>query len=199
MVNGRSVLLAFLLGLVLSGVACADMMPVSLSDTGPARVQHESTSAGFDQAGISNIASGVNCIIHLGLGIDGSLAGVMSDTEHSTESQDIQCLPGGVGSLPLCLYGLLSLGLCQCRPWIKSVSITILPEWYHDGGPQQIGHSYAFETGPNPLSTILCLLQPPPNADYGQLPYFCGTVAFQWRVSQFARDAIAPRGPPCMS
>lgn len=108
-------------------------------------------------------------------------------------------LSGGPSSIHLCLYALMSLGLCSAPHWIKRLSLGHLPEWYHDNGPFQIGHSYA--ATPESLYTLqTCYLDPPINTAKDSLQrYRQRTVVPRWRKSQFDLGVIASRGPPNMS
>ena len=73
--------------------------------------------------------------------------------------EDICIRSDGQNSLGLCLCALLGLGVCRSAPWVKKLSLTVIPEWYHDGGPRQIGHSLAVT--PDCLcSSSACFVQP---------------------------------------
>ena len=105
-------------------------------------------------------------------------------------------LSGGTSSVNLCLYALMSLGLSSAPHWIKRLSLGHLPEWYHDGGPFQIGHSFA--TTPESLCALqVCYLVPPDETAEDSIPqHRQRTVISLWRKSQFTLDVIASRGPP---
>jgi len=114
-------------------------------------------------------------------------------------SQPAHVLSDKQDSLVLCLYGLLGLGLCKSAPWVKKLSLGVIPGWYHDGGPLQIGHSLAIS--PDCLvSTLVCCFVEAEHADFDLLPQYCqGMVVSTWRKHQFSPSVVAPRGPPCMS
>lgn len=105
-------------------------------------------------------------------------------------------LPSGPGSLGLCLSALLSLGGWQLGRSAKQLHLSNLPDWYHSGGPQQIGHAvpYDFDLG----GGAPCILQPA-----------CADVRRRGSFRRFARDSqprghgqqlallvTTPRGPP---
>jgi hypothetical protein len=95
----------------------------------------------------------------------------------------------------LCLYALLGLGLCKSAPWVKKLSLGVLPGWYHDGGPFQIGHSLAIS--PDCLClAVVCFTQPQDKAEDLQPLYRLGAVAALWRAAQFVPAVRAARGPP---
>jgi len=108
-------------------------------------------------------------------------------------------LEGGPGSMSLCLYALMGLGLCSAPHWIKRISFGHIPEWYHGGGPFQIGHSYA--ATPKSLCTLqVCCYLPPDVPVEDPIPRYClGIIVSCWRKSQFTPDVIASRGPPLFS
>ena len=112
-------------------------------------------------------------------------------------SQEALILEGGPGSMSLCLYALMGLGLCGAPHWIRKLSLCHLPEWYHGGGPFQIGHSFA--ATPKSLSKIqvCCYLPPDDVPAEDSIPRYClGIIVSCWRKSQFTPDVIASRGPP---
>ena len=103
---------------------------------------------------------------------------------------------GGPGSCSLCLYALLGLGLFSAPRWVRSLSFHHLPEWYHEGGPFQIGHSHA--ATPDSLCTLqVCYFAPADSPEEDSLPeYRLGIILALWRKSQFTPNVLASRGPP---
>jgi hypothetical protein len=102
-------------------------------------------------------------------------------------------------SLSLCLYAMFTLGLCRSAPWVKKLSFGVVPGWYHDGGPFQIGHSHAADPDCLISAPVYCFLQPDSVADDPTPQYRQGTVVSLWRTSQFTPSVLASRGPPSMS
>jgi hypothetical protein len=123
---------------------------------------------------------------------------ISETTPPASAPQQAIDLSGGPGSVGLCLYALMGLGLCSSPHWIKRLHFSHIPEWYHDGGPLQIGHSFA--ATPESLCTlwVYCLL--PPNGSAGDLlsQFRQRTVISLWRRSLFASDVLTSRGPPNM-
>ena len=105
----------------------------------------------------------------------------------------------GPGSASLCLYALMGMGLFSTPHWLKRLHLGHLPEWYHDGGPFQIGHSFA--VSPEILCPVPadCIVQPDNTAEDSLPRYRQRTVVSCWRTSQFTPDLLASRGPPNMS
>jgi hypothetical protein len=103
-------------------------------------------------------------------------------------------------SVSLCLYALLSLGLCQSVPLVKKFHVGWIPDWYHAGGPAQIGHSFA--AAPDCLRPVpgCCFIRRGLRAaDERTLPqHRWGAIVSLWRESQFTLSVLASRGPPCL-
>lgn len=103
-------------------------------------------------------------------------------------------------SLSLCLYALLSFGLCRSAPLVvKKLHLGYLPDWYHTGGPFQIGHSLAIAPDCLRSAPLYCFIQPDGAVEDCLPQYYRGTIASLVRKSQFAPTGLASRGPPCMS
>ncbi len=103
------------------------------------------------------------------------------------------------GSLQMCLYALLGLGLCKVAPCLNKLSCSAVPEWYHDGGPWQIGHSLAVSPETlNPIS-VCCFVQPDDTIQLPLANHQYGAMQPLLRKSLFTPCALSSRGPPCMS
>lgn len=104
-------------------------------------------------------------------------------------------LPPAPSSLTLGLTALAGLGLYQAGRSIRKFSISALPEWYHTGGPQQVG--YATPLDIEKWDIPACVLDVP-----------AGSTAKLIRFVIEEADVIpdfhiplcaAPRGPPRIS
>jgi len=115
--------------------------------------------------------------------------------EARSESRPVTILSDDQNSLSLCLYALFSLGLCKSAPWVKKLSLDVIPGWYHDGGPFQVGHSLA--VSPDCCcSAMACLIQPDDRV-HNPLPQYRGETRISlWRKSQLTLAALASRAPP---
>ena len=102
-------------------------------------------------------------------------------------------------SLGLCLFALLGLGLCKSAPYVKKFSFGTVPEWYHSGGPSQIGHCFAISPDCLSCAPVVCFIQPDCEGKDVTPQYFSGAIAALLRKSQFAPTTLASRGPPYMS
>ena len=120
---------------------------------------------------------------------------VLADSSEPSPPQPVIILSDKQDSLSLCLYALFSLGLCKSAPWVKRLSFGIIPSWYHDGGPWQIGHSFA--VAPDCLSYAeICVVQPQGAPERLTPDYNRGIVSPLLRNSQFTLAVLAARGPP---
>lgn len=102
-------------------------------------------------------------------------------------------LPPAPGSAALFLSAMASLGALQLVRSSKDIRFSALPEWYHAGGPVQVGHVTPFDLDFS--SMVLCIVEPP--GIFGQAQRFRG-----WRDQrthfcdqQFLTPADS-RGPP---
>ena len=99
------------------------------------------------------------------------------------------------GSMALCLYALMGLGLCKTAPLMRKLNFGVIPEWYHDGGPFRIGHSLA--VSPDcAASASACFIQPDA-LPRGPAMYHRATPdVLTPSGRQYAPSALASRAPP---
>ena len=104
----------------------------------------------------------------------------------------IQPLPPGPGSAALALFAFGGFGFWHLGRSARKLNLGALPEWYHNGGPQQIGHAvpFDFDFGALPLC---CFEQP-----LGERPFFYHVRRDQAprRDRQRHLFTTAPRAPP---
>lgn len=199
LMNCRRSLIFAVIGVLLSSVAVyADMAPMSRFNN-----EHQKdVSACLPSDTPSTNQSGQysrSILDDFGLGTIELEADAKIETEPPVQTQRTIELTGGPSSVSLCLYALMSLSLCSAPHWIRKLHFGHLPEWYHDGGPFQIGHSFA--ATPESLCTLqVYYFNPSSHLAEDFLPqYRQRDVISLWRESQFTPDAIASRGPPNMS
>ena len=198
MIHRRELLIAVIGMLVLTSVTYADMVPVSQLDTGCWQLLHICGRADLQYTNLfspSIFPSAAN----LDLWSVEFLPEADADVSQTSEVQHPKILTNGQGSLSLCLYALMGLGVCSSAHWVKRLSFGFVPEWYHDGGPFQIGHSLAVT--PETLYPVpACSFVQPDCLVESHIPqYSQRTIVSLWRESQFTPDVIASRGPPNMS
>lgn len=177
-----------------TGVACADMVQVSREGEEELFVARACAPAGQD----TSITSGIfPCcdIAQLGSMSVGFVVEVKPTEEHDAGLHPMLVLCDRQDSLGLCLYALFGLGLCKSAPWVKKLSLGVVPGWYHDGGPFHVAHSSAISPDCLCLASP-CLQQPEDRAEDLQLIYRHNDGESLWRASQFSLAVIAPRGPP---
>jgi hypothetical protein len=110
-----------------------------------------------------------------------------------------QILTDRQNSLTLCLYALLGLGLCRSAPLVRKFHFSCIPDWYHSGGPSQIGHSFAISPDCLTSTPVVCFVQPAGETEDVAPQYLSGAIAALLRKSQFTPTTLASRGPPSMS
>ncbi len=110
----------------------------------------------------------------------------------SDNAETIQQLPPAPSSLALGLTALAGLGLYQAG---RKVHWSRLPDWYHTGGPQQIGHATPLDLDRVPLP--VCVFETP-------TPHVAPILRFALEAvvpipQAFTPLARAPRAPPLFS
>ena len=117
------------------------------------------------------------------------------DVGQTSEARLLRILSDGQSSFSLCLYALLSLGVCRSAPLVKKLSVGPIPDWYCAGGPWQIGHSLVL--APDCCSAaVYCFIQPEHPRENSPSRYCRGAIMSLWRHSQFTPTALTSRGPP---
>jgi hypothetical protein len=92
----------------------------------------------------------------------------------------------------------MGLGLCRSVSIAKRLPLGFIPDWYHNGGPFQIGGSYAIGPDLSPAPTV-CLIQPERPTGENTLRYHFASLVSLWWKSQLTPTALASRGPPFRS
>jgi len=131
--------------------------------------------------------------VHIGLFVE-----AQADTGGVAGSQPAYVLSDRQDGLGLCLYALLGLGLCKSAPWMKKLSLGVVPGWYHDGCPFQVAHSHALSADCL-CSSLVCFVQPDRSPDHPLLQYHREAFSPLWRKLQSSPSALASRGPPTVS
>ena len=197
-INRRKLLITVGLGLLVTTGVYADMTPVSQSDA--KRVQ-SSNACRLAELQYTNLSSPYNppSVTELDLWSVEFLPEANADVSQTSEIQHPQSLTNGPGNFNLCLSALIGLALCSSAHWVKRLSFGFVPEWYHNGGPFQIGHSYAVTPESLCPVPVYCFVQPVCTVEDSLPQYRLGTVTSLWRKSQFTPTLLVPRGPPNMS
>jgi hypothetical protein len=201
-IKRRQIITVLIGAMAVCAISYADMMPVSPRDAADGRqsprvdsltdLRPAGTSLGFaDFLGIADLDS-------LPVGF---LPPLRPSAGPTSETRPAQILMDRQSSLTLCLYALLGLGLCRSAPFVKKLHFSCIPDWYHSGGPYQIGHSFAISPNCLPSAPVFCFVQPEPTAAIHDLllQHRRGIVVSLWRESQFAPGVLDPRGPPFLS
>ncbi len=116
-------------------------------------------------------------------------------TERDSTRQAVLELPAAPGSMSLFLSAMVSIGAWQLVRSTKDLHFGALPDWYHTGGPVQVGHVTVFDLDFN--SSPLCDFTEP----VGERPSFYHLqrdLSVRWRP-QHRLSLADPRGPPALT
>ena len=198
MIDGRRFITAVIGGLFITAAGYADMVPASQPGTGRGPSADVCSSSSLLYTNPSILLDSPS-VADLGVWPVQVLPEKNSDAEQASQSQHPQALTEGTSSLSLCLSALMGLGLCGSFHWVKRLYLGFVPDWYHDGGPFQIGHSHALM--PNSLCPVpaYCFIQPDCSTEDTIPRYGLGMVLSPWRKSQFTSPVLTSRGPPATS
>ena len=100
--------------------------------------------------------------------------------------------PAGPGSFSLVLTAFGSLGAWRLGRSAKKFHFSSFPDWYHTGGPSQLGHSHALDLDAAPA---VCRLESA-GLDPHPVRRPLRRMTDFHRQSQSLRDAVSPRAPP---
>jgi hypothetical protein len=195
MVGVKKTISTVIVAVAVASVVHADMMPVS-SQEGDAR---QSLSI-CDQTVPPPRSSFRFAICLETIALDslpvGTLPSARGDGGGTDETKPLVVLTDRQNSFSLCLYALMGLGLCRTAPWVKRLHIGVVPDWYHAGGPYQIGRSFA--TSPDCLTPApaLCFVQPQQDTQDVTRQYVRELLARPLGRPQFTPAGLASRGPP---
>jgi hypothetical protein len=180
------------MALALAGSACASMTPVS-----PALVSVSSPSVPDRTSPQPGDRDAVDLCVNWLDAVDlDSLP--QAAVGEARAAKPVQVLADHQSSLSLCLYVLMGIGLCKTVPSVRKMSLGCIPDWYHDGGPSQVGHSHA--VAPDLcFAPVICFIQPESLTEDFTPKYDRGTIAFLLRESLFTPNLLASRGPPFVS
>lgn len=102
-------------------------------------------------------------------------------------------LPASPGSMGLFLSGALSIGAWHLVRSARNLHFANLPEWYHSGCPDQIGHAVPFDL--DLTLQPLCEVMQPDGADRPTFYRRCLEELRPRDVHFFS--IVTSRGPPC--
>ena len=197
MINGKRIVAVIVGALVVTATGYADMVPASGVDIGRGGLSFVCGESALPANSPSLFGS--LSIADLDLWSVNSLPQADAGAGQTVASHPPQTLVNGPDSLALCLSALMGLGLCSSVHWVKRLSFGFIPDWYHNGGPSQVGHSHA--VNPNTLCPVpaYCFIQPVCTAQDIAPQYRLGTFMSLWRESQFTPLTLSSRGPPAAS
>jgi len=198
MISWRRLLTAIIGGLLVTAGVRADMAPIYQRDAGHAQLLR---ACRLTELRYTNLSSPYNrpSVAELDLWPVGFFPDAKVDVSQTSDIQHPITLTNGSGSLNLCLSALIGLGLCSSAHCVKKLHLGFVPEWYHNGGPFQIGHSYAVTPESLCPAPAFCFIQPTCTAEDISPEYYKGTIGPLLRKSLFTPNVLDPRGPPLRS
>jgi len=112
------------------------------------------------------------------------------------DADGFQELPPAPSSLALVLSALASLGAYQGARSLKRLHLSFTPDWYHTGGPLQVGHATPLQLEFDHAALAICTFDEP-----------VARPAFAYRIPREHRSRLqpqfllvieSPRGPPLL-
>ncbi len=197
MVEVRKTILAVAAVLIAAAGAHGELISVS-ADAASTMPSHSLTEAESREILLFGFSDEVAATSDLGAHARDLTHEAQASTDETTDSQQAIALKDGRGSLDMCLYALIGLGVFRSGHWVRRASFGFIPEWYHSGAPQQIGHSHA--VGPDAYCHAdLCFVQPDVIAEELSPHVDWRAFASLVRESQCTPTILACRPPPSMS
>jgi len=114
---------------------------------------------------------------------------------HIPPSQKVRQLPGSPGGATLFLMGVGCLGAVKLGRSARSLHLQSLPDWYHTGGPLQIGHAAVLDFDYD-TPVFRTLDEPSGGRNFAYRPQHDPPSRLD---RQFFLAVEAPRGPPRFS
>ncbi len=191
----RHIIAAAVVTLVVTGAVGADLMPVLDAEAVIKGGESVCIPSEVHRTAVAELLLALPSADQFASGVI-NLPAEPAARERAEES-GLPVLADRSNSFDLCLYALIGLGVFRSGHWVRRPSLGFIPEWYHSGGPHQVGHSHAI--GPDAFChATVCFIQTGCVVD--QIPqYGLGAIACLCRKSQFTPSALASRGPPSMS
>ena len=192
MIRSKGLFSILFIAVAVSSSVFAEMMDVPAQSTEKLCVQPIEQSAG------ALLPSGDFLATEFELWAGQSLPDSATDDSKEGTIQNVRPLTDRTSSLSLCLSALISFGLVTSARHIKRLHFGFVPDWYHDGGPFQIGHSYVLSPDCLNNTTVYCFIQPDSFSENSQhqLYRLSREIVSLWRKSQFTPESISSRGPP---
>lgn len=191
MLSVKHILAAVVVLAAASGVR-ADMVPLSERDMGSRKVGEIVVDCPLQPVWDDPVP--FSSLVFADL--DGLPVGPFTDAQAGVEPADAPqptcVLEDKQGSLGLCLYAFLSLGLCKAVSWAKLLSACVALGWCHDGGPFQAGYSHIISPDCLRIAAAHCVVPPDAATEDPSPQYRCEAVFSLWRKQQSASIALAP-------
>ena len=196
MLAWRRILVSAVAVLVVAEAVYADLMPVCEPATVCTETVCYCSQPACREARSSGLFDGRFCLFGLTASPTEAWPDPKAGAAEASEPEHYQVLTDGSTSFDLCLYALIGLGLCRSGHWVRRPSLGFVPEWYHHGGPFQIGHSQALMPGSLCPVLVCCFIQADRTGQDHVSQYRLGRVLALGRKLQCTPDVIASRAPP---
>jgi hypothetical protein len=209
-------------GLLLAGPSLADIGPLSTSSVSPsvqARLPDASSGSllapqadaacslpigsvtGPTEAAVGTDVSRLPPSVACGLGRPIAFLPdrISGDQQGTASTEKVENLPASPSSLAVALSSLLTLGGWRLVRQARHVQLVCVPEWYHAGGPGQIGHATPLDLGTTLNVLPICWYQPDcVRVDGRPMAYYDQTERCAvWNSLSFIPTS-APRAPPSL-
>lgn len=112
----------------------------------------------------------------------------------ASQTRIVEVIPPAPDSASLVLWALGSAAVWQLGRSTCKFGLHVAPDWYHTGGPAQVGHATPFDLDTHALP--ICRFEQPVGGDL----YLCRpwTLDVQPPGTGCHLRALAPRAPPCL-
>lgn len=198
MISWCKVLGAVLCALFASAVVRADMVLVTAGDVGHQQ-QMAVRCTVCDQPTTSTSLPDCTSVPDFTIDTFGFCQQIGTGVGGPSLTGHAQIITDGQSSLSLCLSALIGLGLCSSAHCLKKLHFGFIPEWYHSGGPFQIGHSIVVNPDSICPAPAYCFVQPVLTAENPMPISRLRNIVSLWRESQYTPEVLFSRGPPNMS
>jgi len=117
--------------------------------------------------------------------------------DDASPAGEVVSLPPGPGSASLFLSALAGFGVWHLGRSVRKVHFGALPEWYHSGGPAQVGHATPLDLEFSHSAMPICRFESA-DGEANQRPslWWLRFEPIERLHSQFFLLIADPRGPP---
>jgi hypothetical protein len=196
MVAAKKIMTVLIVTSALTVVTSASMTPVSPSVGAPSRVSPVLYRTSSEPTDVFSVSDDWPCHGGLVSLTAPFLPQTKAEAGLAEKTKAPQVLADNQSSLSLCLYVLMGIGLCKVVPSVRKLPLDCVPDWYHSGGPFQLGHRYALSPDCLTHTPVCCFIQPDCKGENPMPQFRREMIVSLWRKSQCTPAIFACRGPP---